>query len=230
MAQQELRSRFNHRPLAWCRYSATQVGASSKNRILNAKLFLYETRTTVPHIPGSINKDMKKEPLSRQSGRGLSMNNQRNRRELLLLGILAVAVMSGACACMQGRRHRAGRLSPEDALIAHEHETWSLIQRKDLKAFASYLAEEFYDVFPDGEERTRSELLEFLSEADLKNYRLADFRVTMLNQDAAIVTYQVHARALIQGNEIAMKNSVTAGWARRGGRWLNVSAVASDSK
>lgn len=155
------------------------------------------------------------------------MNNQRNRRGLLLLGMLAVAVMSGACAYMQDRRYRAERLSPEDTLIAHEHETWSLIQRKDLKAFASYLAEEFYDVFPDGEERTKSELLEFLSEADLKDYRLANFRVTMLNQDAAIVTYQVHAHALIQGNEIAMKNSVTAGWAKRGGRWLNVSAVAS---
>ncbi len=167
------------------------------------------------------------EPLSRQSGVGRSMNNQRNRGGLLFLGILAGAVMSGACAQIQNRRRRTGRRSPEDTLIAHEHETWSLIQRKELKEFASYLAEEFYDVFPDGEERTKSELLEFLSKADLKDYRLAGFRVTMLNQDAAIVTYQVHAHALIQGNEIEMKNSVTAGWAKRGGRWLNVSAAAS---
>jgi hypothetical protein len=49
----------------------------------------------------------------------------------------------------------------------------------------------------------------------------------MLNQDAAIVTYEVDARALIHGREISMKNSVTSGWAKRGGRWLNVSAVAS---
>jgi hypothetical protein len=49
----------------------------------------------------------------------------------------------------------------------------------------------------------------------------------MLNQDAAIVTYQVDVRALIQGREISMNNSVTSGWAKRGGRWVNVSAVAS---
>ena len=71
------------------------------------------------------------------------------------------------------------------------------------------------------------ELLEFLSEADLKDYQLSDFRVTVMNKDAAVVTYHVKARAVIQGKEISMKNSVTSGWARRGGQWLNVFAVAS---
>jgi hypothetical protein len=76
-------------------------------------------------------------------------------------------------------------------------------------------------------ERTKLEVLEFLREADLKDYQLSNFRVTMLNKDAAVVTYHVKARAFIQGKEISMKNSVTSGWARRGGRWLNVFAVAS---
>ena len=135
--------------------------------------------------------------------------------------------MNGACVQMQNQRNPSERLSSADTLIAYENETWSLIKRKDLKGFASYLAEDFYDIFPDGKERTKSELLEFLSEADLKDYRLSKFRVTMLNQDAAIVTYEVDARALIQGKEISMKNYVTSGWVKRGGRWLNMSAVAS---
>jgi hypothetical protein len=117
--------------------------------------------------------------------------------------------------------------STADILVAHEKETWALIQRKDLKGFASYLAEDFYDIFPDGEERTKSELLEFLKDAELKDYQLSNFRVTMLNDDAAIVTYNVAACAVIQGNEVSMHNAVTSGWARRGGKWLNVSAVAS---
>jgi hypothetical protein len=127
---------------------------------------------------------------------------------------------------MQNQDHPAER-SPAQTLIAHENETWSLIKQKDLKGFASYLADDFYDIFPDGQERTKSELLEFLSGAELKDYQLSNFRVTMLNQEAAIVTYQVDARAVIQGREISMKNSVTSGWAKRGGKWLNVSAVAS---
>ena len=117
--------------------------------------------------------------------------------------------------------------SAANLLIAHEKETWALIQRKDLQKFASYLAEDFYDIFPDGEERTKAELLEFLADADLKAYQLSKFRVTMLNDAAAIVTYEVDARAVVKGEEISMHNAVTSGWARRGGKWLNVSAVAS---
>ncbi len=117
------------------------------------------------------------------------------------------------------------QMSATETLIACENETWSLIQRKDLEGFARYLADEFYDIFPDGKERTKSELLEFLRQAELKEYHLSNFRVTMLNEDAAVVTYHADARALIQGQEVAVRESVTAGWARRSGRWLNVFAV-----
>ncbi len=128
---------------------------------------------------------------------------------------------------MKDQLNRSERLSSAETLIAYENETWRLIKQKDLKGFASYLAEDFYDIFPDGKERTKSELLEFLSGADLKDFRLSNFRVTMLNEDAAIVTYQVDALALIRRRKISMKNYVTSGWAKRGRRWLNVSAVAT---
>ena len=91
-------------------------------------------------------------------------------------------------------------------MIACENKTWSLIKRKDLKGFARYLAEEFYDIWPNGEERTKSELLEFLSKADLKDYRLSHFRVTMLNQSAAIVTYHADAHAVIHGKLVTMND------------------------
>jgi hypothetical protein len=117
--------------------------------------------------------------------------------------------------------------STADILVEHEKQTWALIRQKDLEKFATYLAEDFYDIFPDGKERSKSELLALLSNADLKEYELTNFRVTMLNADAAVVTYNVDARAVIQGNEVSMHNAVTAGWAKREGKWLNVSAVAS---
>lgn len=128
---------------------------------------------------------------------------------------------------MNNLRNLPEPLSATESLIACENETWSLIQRKDLDGFAGYLAEEFYDIFPDGQERAKAELLEFLKTAELKEFHLSNFRVTLLNQDAAVVTYFVDARAEIQGNEISMNNSVTSGWARRDGRWLNVFAVAT---
>jgi hypothetical protein len=128
---------------------------------------------------------------------------------------------------MENQRNCLEDISAVDTLIACEHETWNLIQRKDFNGFARYLAEDFYDIFPNGQERTKSELLEFLRGADLQDYRLNNFRVTMLTHDAAIITYQVDARAVIDGKEISMNNSVTSGWANRDGRWLNVSAVGS---
>ena len=128
---------------------------------------------------------------------------------------------------MERQRNSLEDVSAADTLIAYEHETWSLIKQNDLNGLASYLAEDFYDIFPDGQERTKSELLEFLRKADLQDHRLSNFRVTMLTHDAAIVTYHVDARAFIQGQEVSMNNSVTSGWAKRNGRWLNVSAVAS---
>jgi len=128
---------------------------------------------------------------------------------------------------MHNQPNSSERLSVADTLITCENETWRLIKQKDLNGFASYLAEDFYDIFPDGKERTKSELLEFLGGADLKDYRLSNFRVSMLNQEAAVVTYHVDAHASIQGNDISMNNSVTSGWAKRGDRWLNVFALAS---
>jgi ketosteroid isomerase-like protein len=128
---------------------------------------------------------------------------------------------------MKNQQNPSEKSSATETLIACEHDTWGLIQRKDLKGFASYLAEDFYDIFPDGQERTKPELLEFLRAADLKKYHLSNFRVTMLNQDAAVVTYFVDARGSVQGKEISMNNSVTSGWARRDGRWLNVFAIAT---
>jgi ketosteroid isomerase-like protein len=128
---------------------------------------------------------------------------------------------------MQTPRDDARGLTAQETLVAHERETWRLLAQKDLQSFASYLADDFYDIFPDGSERTKSELLAFLRAAELKEYQLTKFRVTMLTPDAAIVTYHVDARALIQGNEVLMKNAVTSGWAKRGSQWLNVSAVAS---
>jgi ketosteroid isomerase-like protein len=127
---------------------------------------------------------------------------------------------------MQNHQHHSEKNTPAEILIACENETWRLIKQGDLKGYASYLAEDFYDIFPDGKERTKAQLLEFLSSAKLMEYRLNNFRVTLLNPEAAIVTYDVDARALIEGKEISMKNSVTSGWAKRGGHWLNVSAVA----
>ncbi len=51
---------------------------------------------------------------------------------------------------MEHQRNCIEDISAPDTVIAYEHETWSLIKRKELNGFARYLAEDFYDIFPDG--------------------------------------------------------------------------------
>src|SRR4029453_13981310 len=99
---------------------------------------------------------------------------------------------------MQNQRNSSEHLSAEDTLIACENDTWRLIKQGDLTGFGGHLAEDFYDIFPDGVERRKLELLEFLREADLKDYQLSNFRVTMLNKDAAVVPFPGKACSLFR--------------------------------
>jgi hypothetical protein len=41
------------------------------------------------------------------------------------------------------------------------------------------------------------------------------------------VTYRAEARARIQDEDVALRENVTSGWAKRNGRWLNVFAIGT---
>jgi hypothetical protein len=74
---------------------------------------------------------------------------------LLVTGNLHRCCNEWSLFAVQHQQDPSKGLSPADTLVGCEHATWALIKRKDLEGFASYLAEEFYDIFPDGEERTK---------------------------------------------------------------------------
>ncbi|HKO32078.1 MAG TPA: DUF2945 domain-containing protein, partial [Nitrospiraceae bacterium] len=54
---------------------------------------------------------------------------------------------------MEDQRNCVEDITAADTLITYEQETWSLIKRRDVDGFARYLADDFYDIFPDGQER-----------------------------------------------------------------------------
>ena len=123
--------------------------------------------------------------------------------------------------------------SVEAALISNERRSWESVKRKDYAAFESLLAEDFYDIFPDGKTVTKTELMrDYIRGVNLIEYTLSNFHVVMLNRDAAIVAYETTARgsenkATAYGDEkkgqiISIHSYVTSAWARRRGRWLNV--------
>lgn len=161
-------------------------------------------------------------------------------RRLLLIALLSITV-TAICIAQTGKSQASSfRKSVEETLIANEKESWEAVRKKDYKTFESFLADDFYDIFPNGQAVTKTEMLQnYIRGVNLVDYSLSDFKVIMLNRDAAIVVYQAVAhgsesqaasRDAAKGTMIAIHAAVTSGWARRGGKWLNVFYRENDIK
>jgi hypothetical protein len=110
----------------------------------------------------------------------------------------------------------------EETLIAREKEVWEAIKKKDFKRFASFLDEDQVYVSGDGV-RSKAETVKSLSEATIPEIKLDDWKVMLIDRDAAIVTYRVTATPPACGPETAAPVARnTTVWAKRGGKWLAV--------
>ena len=115
------------------------------------------------------------------------------------------------------------RGSADEALIALEKQIWTLIKQRDLKAYAGLMADDYYEIFPEGEVYTKGQVLKFFeNEFVLKEYSLGGFQVVMLNREAGIVVYKASVQGVNKGKDEAYRVACVSGWARRGGKWLNV--------
>lgn len=112
--------------------------------------------------------------------------------------------------------------SVEEELITKEKRTWELYKNRDLKALAELTSDDFYDTYPAGEVVDKKRYLQDVLEIEVKDYALSDFKVIMLNEGAAVVVYKAKTHGVVKGRELKSEVAVTSGWARRGGRWLNV--------
>lgn len=115
-----------------------------------------------------------------------------------------------------------GAAEVEVTLISNEKRTWELYKKKDVKGLAELTAEDYYDIYPTGEAVDKKRYLADVLETEVKDYSLSDFKVVMLNEAAAIVVYRAKVQGVARGRDIKSEVAVTSGWARRGGRWLNV--------
>ncbi|HEX6183550.1 MAG TPA: nuclear transport factor 2 family protein [Pyrinomonadaceae bacterium] len=139
-----------------------------------------------------------------------------------ILITLAVLLASPAAAAAQAGPARSDAASVEETLVSNEKRTWELYRKKDVKGLAELTAEDYYDIYPTGEAVDKKRYLADVLETEVKDYALSDFKVIMLNDAAAIVVYKAKVHAAVKEREIKSEVAVTSGWARRGGKWLNV--------
>ena len=154
---------------------------------------------------------------------------------VLLIAMLALAATSLGQSAPTSQPN-SGRIKPptatssggssaaanslEETLIAREKEVWERIKKKDGAGFATYLAEDQIYVKDKGV-HTKAETVKGISEADAADLTLDDWKVLMIDKDAAVVTYKATPKAMACGPEpVAQRNSTV--WVKRGGKWLAV--------
>ena len=158
-------------------------------------------------------------------------------KQPFLITLLIVSMTASLMAQTGNKQVATGSKSTEEMLISYEKQSWEAVKRKDYKTFESFLADDFYDIFANGKGVTKSELLQsYIRGVNLIDYSLNDFKVIMLNNDAAIVVYTALAhgtesQAKSRGVEVSeIHAAVTSGWAKRNGKWLNVFYRENDIK
>ena len=143
-------------------------------------------------------------------------------RLLAAITLLAALVFAnGPTATAQGVPAKPAA-SVEEELIAKERRTWELYKSRDVKALTELTGEDFYNIYPSGEVVDKKRYLQDVLEIEVKDYALSDFKAIMLNEGAAVVVYRAKVHGVVGGKELKSEVAVTSGWARRGGRWLNV--------
>ncbi|MBA3805896.1 MAG: nuclear transport factor 2 family protein [Acidobacteria bacterium] len=108
----------------------------------------------------------------------------------------------------------------EAMLIAREKEVWGLIKKKDAVGFAAYLAEDQLYVNSQGV-HSKAESVKGIGAEGPSDLTLDDWKVIMIDKDAAIVTYRATPKAEACGPEPVAERNTTV-WVKRGGKWLAV--------
>jgi len=109
----------------------------------------------------------------------------------------------------------------EAMLIAREKEVWGHIKKKNGQGFAGYLAEEQINVTKDGV-HSKAETVKGITESGPPEITLSDWKVIMIDKDAAIVTYMTKIGAAVACGPEPVTARESTVWVKRGGKWLAI--------
>lgn len=112
--------------------------------------------------------------------------------------------------------------SPEsDALLQTENKVWESIKDKSYTAIEKALATDFRGVYSDSI-NTRDQELAGVKKIDLKSFSISGSNVTMIDQDAALLTYNVEVTGTNDGKDISGKMRAASVWRKHGNDWQAV--------
>jgi hypothetical protein len=109
-----------------------------------------------------------------------------------------------------------------DTITAQEKQIWDKIKNKDSDGFAGMLADDFIYIAGDGI-YDKAGTVEGVKNLEITDLTLADWKVVMLDKDAAAVTYTVSMKGTSNGQPIPDSTlRASSAWVKRGDKWVGV--------
>jgi hypothetical protein len=109
-----------------------------------------------------------------------------------------------------------------DTITAQEKQIWDKIKNKDADGFAGMLADDFIYIAGDGI-YDKAGTVEGIKNLDVTDLTLSDWKVVMLDKDAAAVTYTVSMKGTSGGKPIPDSTlRASSAWVKRGDKWVGV--------
>ena len=107
----------------------------------------------------------------------------------------------------------------ETNVIARERQTWEAIKAKSSKGLGSLMTDDYLYVSDDGifDKQTTTK---GVSQNNMKEATLSDFKMVIINEDAAVVTYLVLWQGTRDGKPLVTKVRASSALVKRGGRLL----------
>jgi hypothetical protein len=151
--------------------------------------------------------------------------------------LVALALLASACATTQAPTNtntttpananatatpKAEATTGADAITAKEKQIWDAIKNKDSASFAAMLADDFVYISSDGV-HDKAATVDGVKQLEVTDLSLSDWKVLMLDKDAALVTYTVNMKGTSGGEPFpSTPVRASSAWVNRGGKWVGV--------
>jgi hypothetical protein len=162
------------------------------------------------------------------------------KRHLPLAPLIVLAFSSVCLAQTQATASPSPSPKPKPAmtkaqmlkkLSAMETKLWEAWKNKDTKPFQATLASDSIMVGDSGTSGKTNAIKELESMAcDVKSYSLSDWKLTMINSSAALLTYKGTQDATCGGTTSPPAVWASSIWVNRGGKWLAFSHQETPAK
>lgn len=143
----------------------------------------------------------------------------------LPLVVLLVLLFVSVCSAQNGKRSKAagGSGTLEALLMAKEKELWEGWKNKNAAPFEKLIPADGLLVAEQGVE-TKAELLKDIAgnPCEIKSYSFDNVKMTMINKDAALVTYKAAQDYTCMGHAGPTPVYASSVYVKRKGQWLNI--------